>query len=254
MSPPHSGTVCRCSTEPIGGSSSQETSLCHRSPFWRVDFASVWTCISSGRPSTHGDAGWTCSAPNRLPNATCCSWSMGWSRKNTTPWASSARRISAYVSSPSGSRRSTPEISAPIAGVSGSTEMRRFMVMSLLAAACRLVPRRAGITSPTPGRANHGPPRTVHPRRRPRSGLTRRAEPLTWRSPRHRYGICHEMHRTYLPRPAMHGCSATAETRQFESRGSSNGCGRGDHIQGRRSSRHDSRQNDPRFLPRSCRG
>ena len=99
VSPPYFGTVCRCSTEPIGGSSSQETSLCHWWPFWRVEPASVWTRISSGRPSTQGDAGWMCSSPNRLPNARCCSWSMGWSRKKMTPCASSARRISAYVSS-----------------------------------------------------------------------------------------------------------------------------------------------------------
>ncbi len=59
---------------PIGGSVSQDTSLCQPSPLARGESLSAWMTISSGWFGACGAAGWMCKSPNIRPKARCCSW------------------------------------------------------------------------------------------------------------------------------------------------------------------------------------
>ena len=52
---------------PIGGSGSQETSLCHPSPLARRLSLSAWMIINSGWPGACGAAGWMCRCPEIPP-------------------------------------------------------------------------------------------------------------------------------------------------------------------------------------------
>ena len=52
---------------PIGGSGSQDTSLCQPSPLARGLSLSAWMIISSGWPGACGAAGWICRLPKIPP-------------------------------------------------------------------------------------------------------------------------------------------------------------------------------------------
>ena len=123
VSPPASGMVFRLRIEPIGGSGSHDTSECQRSPAMRLEFASAWIGRISGWPSGPGEFGWMCNSPNSRPNALWCSKVSSWSRKKITWCAISASCTSWNCWLPSGLRRSTPAISAPMTGVTGFTVM-----------------------------------------------------------------------------------------------------------------------------------
>src|SRR6185437_2589659 len=71
VSPPLGGMTFRFRIDPIGGSGSQDTSECQRSPAMRLEFASAWTGRISGWPSGPLVLGWTASSPNSRPNALC---------------------------------------------------------------------------------------------------------------------------------------------------------------------------------------
>ena len=65
VSPPESGTSCRCRMLPIGGSASFDTSECHNRPAYTFESASVWMRITPGKPSILAADGCTCASPNR---------------------------------------------------------------------------------------------------------------------------------------------------------------------------------------------
>ena len=71
VSPPTGGTTFRFRMEPIGGSGSQDTSECQRSPAMRLELASAWIGNISGWPSGPGVLGWMARSPNSRPNALC---------------------------------------------------------------------------------------------------------------------------------------------------------------------------------------
>ena len=68
-----------------------------------------------------GTAEWSARGPNARPNRLWLSWSIGWSRKNSTRWSASACFSATVWLLLRGSRRSRPPISAPIRGVSAVT-------------------------------------------------------------------------------------------------------------------------------------
>ena len=120
VSPPTAGSCTARKIEPIGGRAMNVLSLCHSSA--PSPFGLTWSkTVTVGRSWYFVASGGTLSGPNRSANARCCSSVSGCPRKNTTRWANSAARRPAAVSSSSGSRRSTPQISAPITAVSGLT-------------------------------------------------------------------------------------------------------------------------------------
>src|SRR6516164_2615591 len=75
---------------PIGGSWSQETSVCQPSPLARGESLSAWMIISSGLAGACGAAGWMCNSPNKRPKARCWSSVRCWSRKKMTRFSASA--------------------------------------------------------------------------------------------------------------------------------------------------------------------
>src|SRR5712671_6368984 len=105
---------------PIGGSGSQDTSVCQPSPLARGESLSAWMTISSGCPGSAGAAGWMCNSPNLRPKSRCCSCESCWSRKKMTRFSARARWISS-ICRLLGARKSMPPISPPMIGVSLST-------------------------------------------------------------------------------------------------------------------------------------
>jgi hypothetical protein len=70
--------------------------------------------MTSRWSSRFGENGWIESSPKRRANAICWSSVMSWSRSTMTSWRTNAAWIAANCASPSGRRRSTPRISAPM--------------------------------------------------------------------------------------------------------------------------------------------
>src|SRR4051794_23144473 len=132
---------------PSGGSASQDTSECHSSPATCFEFSSAWIVRISGWPSgACGDAGWIANSPNSRPNALCWSWVSVWSRKKITRFSISASCTSWNCWLPSGCDRSTPEISAPICGVSFLTSIVWYTIAVPLRCGSRPLAERADDT------------------------------------------------------------------------------------------------------------
>ena len=72
VSPPPDGGTCTIrSMLAIGGSTSHETSECHRLPATNSTLSSPCTTRISGCSASFGAAGWMCSSPKRRPSALC---------------------------------------------------------------------------------------------------------------------------------------------------------------------------------------
>src|SRR5262245_39693163 len=143
MSPPTGGSSTARRIEPIGGLGMNVLSLCHSSA--PSPFGLTWSStVTLGRSWYFVASGGRLRGPNRSANARCDSSSRCWSRKKITPWSSSAWRISATLSSLSGSEMSTPWISAPITAVTGLISIVPIASPSLVRSGVPVPPPAAG--------------------------------------------------------------------------------------------------------------
>ena len=129
VSPPTPGSRTARRMDPRGGLAMKVLSLCHSSA--PSPLGDTWSStVTDGLSWYLVASGDTLIGPKRRANARCCSSVRSWSRKKTTRWSSSTPRMAATVLSSSGSRRSTPEISAPMAAVRGWTSIDMAAVAS----------------------------------------------------------------------------------------------------------------------------
>src|SRR5579862_7569456 len=116
VSPPTGGSVRMWRIDPRGGVPRKVTSVCHHEArSSRPSMGRTW-----GWPSRDSMTGWAgVTSPNCPANAAWASGERSWSMKKSTRWRPNAARTWATVSSPRGSARSRPAISAPMFDVSG---------------------------------------------------------------------------------------------------------------------------------------